>query len=127
MEYLLVFIGGGLGALSRYFLGRFVNESVSSCFPWGTFAVNALGCLAIGFAYGLFTSRSSPNSVRVFVITGFLGGFTTFSSFGLETVNLLRSAHYGEAAANACGSLAVGAAFVALGLGLAALIPGKSA
>ncbi len=127
MDFLLVFLGGGLGALSRYFLGRFVNESVSSPFPWGTFAVNALGCLAIGFFYGLFVSRSAPNGARVFVITGFLGGFTTFSSFGLETVNLLRAAHYGEAAANAVGSLAVGVAFVALGLFLAALIPGKSA
>lgn len=124
MELIAIFIGGGIGAVSRFALARWVNESVNVIFPLGTLAVNMIGCFVIGVAFGLFGEFAVPNNARAFVITGFLGGFTTFSSFGLETVNLIRAGEYAMAALNASLSVAVGFAFVGLGMLAARSISG---
>lgn len=124
MELMAIFIGGGLGAVSRFFLARWVNESVNVFFPLGTLAVNMIGCFAIGVAFGLFTAFASPNTAKAFVITGFLGGFTTFSSFGLETVNLIRAGKSLTAALNVSLSVVIGLALVTLGLLAARAISG---
>ena len=82
--------GGALGATGRYFLALFAKSSLGHGFPYGTLSVNLIGCLLIGFAAGLLPEGAGPRStLRLFVIVGCLGGFTTFSSFGLETLRLV--------------------------------------
>src|SRR5690554_6343012 len=96
-DWLLVALGGALGSLGRYSLaGWTLHRTIDWRFPLGTFLVNVIGCLAIGILGGLVVKHEllSP-AARVFLFTGLLGGFTTFSAFGLETFYLLRR---GEAA-----------------------------
>ena len=89
---LLVGVGGFIGSVLRYLVGGYVQEAVNRLdFPYGTLVVNLIGCFVIGFLaqmgekYGAFSHES-----RLFIFIGILGGFTTFSSFGNETVNLMR-------------------------------------
>lgn len=91
-DYLLVGLGGMLGCIARYLsIAYFYPNGVVANFPWGTFFVNLSGCFLIGMFTGFTERAASFNSeIRLLVTTGFLGGFTTFSSFGLETLNLLR-------------------------------------
>ena len=104
---LLVGLGGFAGAVARYVLGGWVlHHTLSAKFPWSTFAVNLLGCLIIGLLSGLAERLEwfSP-SMRLLLLTGLLGGFTTFSAFGLETVHLLRRGEPWIAAAYALASV----------------------
>lgn len=91
-EYLLVGLGGMLGSMARYFSGSyFLYFYPSARFPWGTFFVNILGCLLIGVFVGITERSTQFNSeIRLIGITGFLGGFTTFSAFGIETLHLFK-------------------------------------
>jgi CrcB protein len=91
-ELLLVVAGGALGAVARYQIGGWVlNLTPDWRFPAGTFAVNVLGCAVAGALWGLAEKYDLfSQEVRLFLFTGLLGGFTTFSAFGLETVALLR-------------------------------------
>jgi len=98
-HYLLVGLGGGLGAIARAVLGGFIlHRTADWRFPIGTFIVNVLGCLIGGVLAGLIARYEyfSPQA-RVFLFTGLLGGFTTFSAFGLETVTLIRQGAFGVA------------------------------
>lgn len=122
MGILAVFIGGGLGSASRYLVGKLANAAGAASFPLGTFVVNAVGCFLIGFLFAAFEERAVPTELRLLTITGFLGGFTTFSSFGLETVNLLKGGETGLALANVALSVALGLAFVVLGMAAAGLV-----
>jgi CrcB protein len=88
MNCLSVLAGGAAGALLRYLSAQGINAVVKISFPAGTLLVNALGSLIIGFLFGAFEIRAVPANLRLFLITGFLGGFTTFSSYSLETVRL---------------------------------------
>jgi CrcB protein len=91
MNYLLVFVGGGLGAEARYWLQGLVYRLTGPGFPYGTFVVNVVGSLVIGVLVPMFEERFAVNpEVRIFLIVGILGGFTTFSSFSYETLALLR-------------------------------------
>jgi CrcB protein len=122
---LLVGAGGFLGSVLRYLAGGAVQAAARHVhFPWGTLAVNATGCLLIGLLGGLAETRHvlSPEQ-RLFLITGFLGGFTTFSAYGFETYYLVRVGEPGLAAANALGQVALGLACVWAGHALAALLP----
>ena len=122
---LLVGAGGFLGSVLRYLAGGAVQAAARHVhFPWGTLAVNAAGCLLIGLLGGLAATRHvlSPEQ-RLFLITGFLGGFTTFSAYGFETYYLVRVGEPGLAAANALGQVALGLAAVWAGHALAALLP----
>lgn len=99
---LLVGAGGFLGAVARYLLGGWVYRVLPFAgFPYGTLAVNLLGCLLIGFLSGLAEARQvlGPEA-RMFLLIGFLGSFTTFSTFGYETMALARDAEYAGALAN---------------------------
>ena len=90
MNWLLVALGGAIGAVFRYGLGSYFIKS-SSTFPWATWCINLLGCFLAGVFFAF--SQQYPtlqNNARLFLMVGILGGFTTFSSFGLETFNLLR-------------------------------------
>jgi CrcB protein len=122
VRWLAIFIGGGLGAVARYEIAGLVQGSTGGFFPWGTFVVNASGCLAIGFLATLLEERSSLGPTwRLFLLVGVLGGYTTFSSFGLETWRLVESGDWLRAAGNAGGSVAIGLAAVAGGVAIARL------
>ena len=117
MKWLAVFVLGGLGAVARVGVaGLFPVRAL----PWGTLAVNVAGCLAIGALYVVFEEhRVLPLAWRIAVVGGFLGGFTTFSAFGLETWTLLAEGRAGLALAYAAGSVVLGAAAVTAGVALA--------
>jgi CrcB protein len=91
-EVLIVFAGGGLGAVARYWLSGVVYKFASTQFPYGTMTVNVLGCFLIGFLMSLFADRFLINpGLRLFLTLGFLGGFTTFSTLSYETMELFRA------------------------------------
>lgn len=117
---LIVGAGGFLGSICRYLAGGLVYRVLPESFPWGTLVVNVSGCGAIGFLAVLADERMAPSpEARLFLMIGVLGGYTTFSSFGLETFNLLRDGGFLPAALNAFGQLALGLLAVWLGAALA--------
>ena len=88
---LLIVLGGGIGSIARYLCQRWFMANHSYSFPWGTFAVNFIGCFLIGLFWGLsFKSFDSNESWKLFLMTGLCGGFTTFSAFTLEGIGLLK-------------------------------------
>ena len=106
MNYLFVFVGGGIGASARYWLQGLVYRIVSAGFPYGTLVVNVLGSFAIGFLMSSFEERFIVQpSLRIFLTIGILGGFTTFSSFSFETIALLRDGSFAPAFVNIAASL----------------------
>ena len=119
MNLLLVVLGGGLGAGSRYLLGGWLHGQLGNGFPWGTFAVNALGSLMIGLVFGLAQRGSLPPAATLFLAVGVLGGFTTFSAFSYETMRLLADGSLGASFLNAAGQFAIG--LVAVYAGFAAV------
>jgi len=113
-----VVLGAALGATGRYLLAGWVSRVTESPFPWGTLTVNLLGCLVIGTAWGLGERALWSPAFRTFFFVGILGAFTTFSSFGLETMHLLRDAEYGRALGYVLGSNLGGIFLVWLGMAL---------
>ena len=115
---LLVGLGGFAGSVARYALGGWLlHHTAQQRFPWSTFAVNVVGCLAIGVLAGLAERHSMFGpALRLFLFTGLLGGFTTFSAFGLEALFLLRRGEPWVAAAYVAGSVLLGLAAVWIGL-----------
>ena len=96
-----VFVGGGIGATLRYFLGGAVYRFMGSDFPYGTLLINVMGCFFIGFLMSLFDERFVVHpTMRSFLTIGILGGFTTFSTFSFETMALLREGNYLRGTAN---------------------------
>ena len=91
-EILLVAVGGALGSAARYSMSGFIlHHTLQHKFPYGTFAVNVIGCLLAGVLVGLAEKHDLISMEgRIFLRTGILGGFTTFSAFGVETIHLLR-------------------------------------
>lgn len=121
----LVALGGGLGAVARRGLGLWIGPLAGEGrFPYATFAVNLAGCLLAGVLAGLVERFDAIGSqARLFLLTGLLGGFTTFSAFGLETVQLLRRGEMVAAALDAGGSLLLGLVAVWLGMRLPTVLP----
>ena len=101
-QIILVGIGGFIGSVFRFLLSGFVHRLVTlSEFPFGTFAVNVVGCLLIGLLNGLAETRQVIGpELRLFLMIGILGGFTTFSAFGYETLSLIRGAEVFRAMGN---------------------------
>ena len=118
---LLVALGGAVGSVARYKLsGLVLHHTIDWRFPAGTFAVNVVGCLAAGVLAALAGKHDMLSPVvRLLLFTGLLGGFTTFSAFGLETVHLLKRGDVAVAAANVVLSVIAGLA--ALWLGMASI------
>ena len=112
-KLLLVFVGGGLGAVSRFLVTTALAGKLGN-FPLGTLAANVLGSLLMGLVIGILAGRA--DSVRLFVAVGFLGGFTTFSSFSAETLALIQNGQIFSASANVVVSVAAGLAACAVGL-----------
>ena len=103
MMYVWVTLGSALGGLARYWVSGLVASHYGETFPWGTIVVNVTGCFVIGFFATLSGPDGrllAPSSVRQFVMTGICGGYTTFSSFGLQTLNLARDAEWSFAGSN---------------------------
>ena len=125
IKLFLVGAGGFLGSVLRYLASGAVQSAARYVhFPWGTLVVNATGCLLIGFLTGLAEARGVFSlEQRLFLITGFLGGFTTFSAYGYETYFLVRVGETALAVANACGQVVLGLAAVWAGHLLANLLP----
>src|SRR4051812_37317589 len=105
--YFWIFLGSGLGGLTRFALAGFAAERLGESFPWGTFLINVSG----SFAIGAFATLTDPDGrflvgtpARQFVMTGLLGGFRTYSSFSLQTLALARDGEWARAAANAFGT-----------------------
>jgi len=121
IRYLLIGLGSALGGMARYWCNGPMARLLGETFPWGTLAVNALGCGLIGWFAGATAPEGRwfvPSLARQFVMVGLCGGFTTFSSFSLETLRLAADAQYAKAAANVTGSLALCLAGVWLGYSL---------
>ena len=124
MSYLWVALGGALGSVARYAVSLGTLRWLGGAFPWGTLIVNVAGSFAIGLLAALVSADGRPalgGDARAFVMVGILGGFTTFSSFSLETLNLARGGELGAAAANVGLSLVLCLAGVWLGFATATL------
>lgn len=105
---LAIGLGSFLGGISRYLVTLFLQNKFLSTFPYGTLGVNIIGCFLIGIVYGLSARGNINVEWRLFLATGFLGGFTTFSSFSNDTVSLLRDAQYLQAFSYVALSVVVG-------------------
>jgi len=117
MPYLLIGIGGFFGAIARYVVDGFVTDRTGGGFPWGTLAVNATGSFILGLLFALTAERAIlPADIRAPVMIGFIGAYTTFSTYMLESWNLIESGSYGAAIGNLGGSIVIGLAMVSLGL-----------
>ena len=112
---LWVGLGGGIGSVLRFGMGRWILMREGAGFPWGTLLVNVAGCMAIGLLARMCDARVVSDETRLFLTTGLLGGFTTFSAFGLETITLAQSGHLGAAVVYVM--LSVGGALAAVWVG----------
>lgn len=124
----LVFLGGGLGAVCRYLVTTQVGARFGTMFPWATLSVNLLGSLLMGWILGLIlllterTGSGLGEAARLLLTVGFLGGFTTFSSFSMETLTLLRGGSLFYALANIGMNVILGLLAAWLGLALSRLL-----
>ena len=121
MNFFYVFLGGGIGAVCRYLVTTQIGMRLGTFFPFGTLTVNVIGSLLMGLIMGTLavlarTSGLLPEQVRLLLTVGFLGGFTTFSSFSLETLTLLRGGSYALASVNIGANVLLG--LLAAGMGV---------
>jgi|SRR5215469_1953166 len=116
-KYLIVGIGGALGSIARFWVGGYVYERLGARFPYGTFVINSTGCFVVGFVMTILTERSylSPNW-RLLIPIGFIGAYTTFSTFEYETLMAVRDGAMLTAFLNVVLSLVVGFAGVWIGV-----------
>ncbi len=120
-KYLLIALGGALGALARYWLGATIGARMSSSrFPYGTFVINLTACIIIGFSLTYLGKRVELSPAwRYLIPIGFVGAYSTFSTYEWETLSTLRAGAFGIAAAYAVGSLVLGLGATWLGIILA--------
>ena len=119
MPLILIGLGGFAGAISRYLIDGFVSERTAGTFPWGTLVVNLTGSFVLGLLFAMTTERAIlPADIRGPVMIGFIGAYTTFSTYMLESWGLLESGSWAPALANLGGSVVLGLIAVAAGLTL---------
>lgn len=116
LQVVLIAVGGSLGCVARYGMATFVYEAVPGIFPWGTLFVNTTGSFLIGVLSEIFETALIPSEWRSLITIGFIGGYTTFSTYALETLNLIREGEIQAATYNVLASTVLGIAFVALGI-----------
>jgi CrcB protein len=123
VHFLYISVGAIIGANLRYLVGVWASQRWGAGFPYGTLLVNVIGCLLIGLFYGLGATRLNITpELRLFFAVGFLGAFTTFSSFGYESISLLRSGDLFLGVLNIAANNLVGLLAVVIGLWLARLV-----
>jgi CrcB protein len=111
LNIFLIAIGGALGSVARYLISTFVLRTTGTLFPLGTFVVNVIGCLAFGAIAGAASQRVQlAPALRLFLLTGILGGFTTFSSYAFESFTLVRDGQFLWASLNVAGQVIAGLA-----------------
>jgi CrcB protein len=116
-KYLLIALGGAMGSMARYWVGVTVTDRLGSRFPYGTLIINVTACLVIGFAMTLLGKRAGWGAEwRYLVPVGFVGAYSTFSTYEWETLSLLRAGGFPVAALYAVGSLALGLVAVWFGM-----------
>lgn len=118
---LLLGLAGGLGAVARFIIDGMVRAWVRTALPVGTMAINVTGSLLLGFLTGLVLGHRAPEALQLILGTGFLGGYTTFSTASFETVRLIQSRRTGLALFNALGTMAASVLAVLAGAGLSRL------
>jgi fluoride exporter len=122
LKYLLIAIGGALGSMARYGTGSVLLKlQERTLFPFGTLAANLIGCLLIGYINGLLLDRVLRPEYRFLLVIGFLGGYTTFSSYGFETFAKMQDSQWLHAALNILANNLLGIALVMVGYGLSRL------
>jgi CrcB protein len=110
-KYLLIALGGALGSIARYSVGAFVIDRMGTKFPYGTLVINLTACLVIGFSITFLTQRTGMSPAwRYLVPIGFIGAYSTFSTYEWETLSLIRGGTFSVAAVYAFGSLVLGLA-----------------
>jgi CrcB protein len=109
-------IAGSLGAVARYLVGRFIAERAGSQFPWGTFCINVVGAFCIGLVFSLTMQKIMSTLLQSILATGFLGGFTTYSTMNWEGTQLARAGNIGLSFLYFGGSFVVGLGAVLLGI-----------
>jgi CrcB protein len=119
---LLIALAGALGTLSRYSIAGVVQRLSGAGFPWGTMVVNLMGCFLFGVVWALFEGKVVSSEARMIILAGFLGAFTTFSSFVFETGELLRNSQIAFASLNLLAQNAVGLVVFFTGLFLGRFI-----
>jgi CrcB protein len=122
MTSFVVFIGAGLGGVARYSLGGWIQQHTGAAFPWATLLINISGSLALAFAIALLEATNASPQWRAFLGIGFLGGYTTFSTFSYETIRLLQDAQWTRAAAYILASVIVCLAGALSGFQAAAIV-----
>ncbi len=116
-QMLAIAAGGAIGALLRYWTSTAVHSRLGMAFPYGTLVVNVIGSLLMGFLYVWLIDRMAAGpALRAFLLIGVLGAFTTFSTFSMETLNLMEAGHPGKALANVLVSVIVCVAAAGLGV-----------
>ena len=117
MTVVLVGLGGFAGAISRYLLDGFVSDRTGGGFPWGTLVINASGTFLLGLLFAMTTERAIlPAEIRAPLMIGYLGAYTTFSTYLLESWRLIEDGTWAVALANLGGSIAIGLVAVAAGM-----------
>ena len=111
----LVALGGSAGAVARYALTRVISETVIHHYPWATLVINLSGCFFIGLIFELFEEALVSDELRVLLSIGFLGAFTTFSTYSLETINLFKAGQLKSGVVNIAASNLLGTFFVFAG------------
>lgn len=119
-HFLLAAAGGAIGAGARHLVNVGVARWLGTGFPWATFLVNVTGSLAMGFLVGLLMARETEHvGLRIFLATGVLGGYTTFSAYSLDAMNLMNRGAFGAGAAYIVGSVVVSILAIYAGVALA--------
>ena len=124
MNVLYVALGGAIGAAARYLAGLWLAARLGASFPWGTFFVNVTGSFLIGIVLVLVEGGTLPAEARLFLAVGILGGYTTFSSFSYETLQLLNGGDVVPVLFNTLGQLLIGLLAVYLGVVFARALGG---
>lgn len=122
MTVILLALAGGLGAAVRFMLDGLIRARVRTALPWATIFINVSGSLLLGFLAGLVMEGQAPESLQLILGTGFLGGYTTFSTASLETIRLVQSGRMGLALVNGLGSMAISVGAAAAGVWFALLL-----
>lgn len=110
--------GSFIGGSSRYLISLFFQQRIQGVFPWATFSVNLLGCFLIGIVFSAFEKGSITDDWKLFLATGILGGFTTFSAFSMESLQMMRSGNVMLAMIYVLASVLLGIVFSFLGYSL---------